>query len=150
MPQRAQASLGGELREGGRLVVAALREALERLLAEDVDAAADPLVEPRRLAKAGDQVVVEVDHAERRAQRDDRDRRGRGALAVEAQQGREVDVDQLVAVQREQVALLAPRRRREADAPAPPERLRLGDRDDLGAEAAERRLEGRLLAGRSS
>ena len=69
---------------------------------------------------------------------------------MEAQQGREVDVDQLVAVQREQVALLAPRLRREADAPAPPQRLRLGDRDDLGAEAAERRLEGAFLAGRAA
>src|SRR4029079_2641013 len=61
-------ALGGELRERALLVVALLRQAVERLLAEDVDAGVHPLLEERRLAEAGDRaVVVQVDDAERRA-----------------------------------------------------------------------------------
>src|SRR4029079_4825803 len=115
VPERAQAPSGRELRERARLVVAALGEALERLFAEHVDAAADPLVEARGLSESGDEVVVEGDHTEGRAQGDDGDGRGRLALAMQRQQLRKVDVDQLVAVQREDVSLLAPGLRRIAN-----------------------------------
>ena len=50
---------------------------------------------------------------------------------------REVEVDELVAVQRVDVALVAPRRRGEAQPAAAAERLRLLDGHDLGAEARE-------------
>src|SRR5258705_14021095 len=83
VPQGPQAALAGELGKDRRLVVAALREALERLVPEDVDATAHPLVKAGRLAEAGDQVAVELDYAEQRAQRDDRDGRRRAALAVQ-------------------------------------------------------------------
>ena len=48
----AQLPLGGELGEGALLVVAALGQPRERLLAEHVDAGVDPVVEQRRLAEA--------------------------------------------------------------------------------------------------
>ena len=48
----------GELGEGRRLVVALLREALERLLGQDVDPAVDPVRDARDLVEAGDDVVV--------------------------------------------------------------------------------------------
>ena len=60
----------------------------------------------------------------------------------------QVDVEQLVAVQREHRPALAPVRRREAEPAAAAERLRLADRDDLGAEAASSLLEQRLAAAR--
>ena len=50
--ERAQTPLGGELRERGRLVVAALGQAGERLLAEDVEAGVDPVRQRGRLAEA--------------------------------------------------------------------------------------------------
>ena len=53
------------------------------------------------------------------------------------QQGAEVDVEQLVAVQREHVTLLAPERCGETQATAAAERLRFPHRLDLGAEADE-------------
>ena len=58
---------------------------------------------------------------------------------------REVDVEQLVAVQRQHRARLAPARGREPQPAAAPERLRLADRVDLGAEARERVHEDVLL-----
>src|SRR5437588_8482118 len=81
VPVRTQRSFGGELRERARLVIAPLGEPGERLLAEDVDTAADPLVEARCLAEPGDEVAVEVDDSERRAERDDGDR-CRGAAGL--------------------------------------------------------------------
>ena len=69
---------------------------------------------------------------------------------MERQQLAQVDVYELVAVQREEVALSLPLRRGEADAPAPAERLVFGDGDDLRAETAERRRELLLLAGRAA
>src|SRR5437763_15704469 len=81
VPQRPQAALGGELGKGRRLVGAPLGEAFERPVGEDVDAAADPLVEAGRLAEAGDEIALELGHAERRAERDDGDRRRPAALA---------------------------------------------------------------------
>ena len=59
----------------------------------------------------------------------------------------EVDRDELVAVQREDVAALAPLLRPEADAAAPPQPLRLLGRDHLGAEARELALEQLALPG---
>ena len=60
---------------------------------------------------------------------------------------REVDVQQLVAVQREARAGLAAPRRGEAQAAAAAERLRLADGVDLGSETGERVHERLLLAG---
>ena len=136
--ERAQPPLGGELGERRRLVVAPLGEPRERLLVEDVDAAVDPVRQPRRFAEADDDVVlVELDDPERRRQRRDRDRRRGAASPVVREQRAQVDVDELVAVQRVDRAALAPRARREAQPSPAPERLRLRDGDDLGAEAGE-------------
>ena len=100
---------------------------------------AHPLRQQRRLAEAGDRVVVvDVDDAERRAHLRDDDRRGRTARAVAFEQVAEVDAEQLVAVQREDRARLAAaarprsearrrgraaraRRRRRSPAPRPAE-----------------------------
>ena len=74
---RAERSLRGELGERGRLVVALLREPLERLVGEDVDPAVDPVRDLRDLAEARHDVVVgQVDLAELRRRLRDRDRRG--------------------------------------------------------------------------
>ena len=54
------------------------------------------------------------------------------------QQRAEIDVQELVPVQGEAGAVLAPPRRREAKAAAATERLRLADRLDLGADTGER------------
>ena len=63
------------------LVVALLRQPLERLGAEHVDAGVDPVVEQRRLAEARHAaVVLERDDAERRAHLRDDDRRGGARL----------------------------------------------------------------------
>ena len=64
------------------------------------------------LEPAHDVVVVDVDEAELRLRLRDGDRRERTARPVGGQQRREVDVDELVAVQREDVALLRPERAR--------------------------------------
>src|SRR5436190_23741518 len=56
----AELPFRGELGERCRLVVAALREARERLLAEDVDAAADPALDRPALREARDPAVVEL------------------------------------------------------------------------------------------
>src|SRR5437870_13306938 len=50
----AEPPLGCELGERRELVVALLREKRERLLAEDVDAGVDPVLEFRSFAEAGD------------------------------------------------------------------------------------------------
>src|ERR687895_224484 len=50
---RGQPALGGELGKGGALVVAALRQPGDRLLAEDVDPATGPIGKSRRLLEAG-------------------------------------------------------------------------------------------------
>src|SRR6185436_8226192 len=131
----AELPFRGELGERGRLVVAALRETRQRLLAEHVDAAADPAVDCPALRKTGDPVALELDDPERRLRVRDGDRcRGAvGAMALE--QSREVDIEKLVAVQREDVAALPPLVRGEADAAAAAEPLGLlGDRD-LHSEA---------------
>src|SRR5439155_10561872 len=125
VPEGPELALGRKLRERGRLVVAPLREASERLFAEYVDAAADPGLDRSALGEAGDPIVVELDDAERRRRLRDRDRRGCAARAVSSKQGREVEIEQLVAVEREHVVGLLPLRRGEADASTPPEPLGL-------------------------
>src|SRR5438034_431319 len=141
----AELPFRGELGERCRLVVAALRETSERLLAEDVDAAADPALDRPALREARDPAVVELDDPERRLRARDGDRR-RGAVGtVGREQVREIDVDQLVPVQREDVAALLALVCREADASAAAEALRLLRDRDLDAQASERGRE--LLAG---
>src|SRR5436190_15880579 len=135
----------GELGERCRLVVAALRETSERVLAKNVDAAADPALDHPALREARDPPVVELDDPERRLRAGDGDRR-RGAVGtVGREQAREIDVDQLVPVQREDVAALLALVRRKTDASAAAEPLRLLRDRDLDAQAAERGRE--LLAG---
>src|SRR5215204_1567875 len=123
-------------RRSSGLVIAPLGETLERLLAEDVDAAADPVLEARSLAEAGHEVVFELDDSERRAQRHDADRRCSAATLVEREQLGQVNVHQLVAVQGEEVAVLLPSGGGEANTAAAAKRLGLGDGDDLGADVA--------------
>src|SRR5206468_12272368 len=111
-------------------------------LAEHVDAAADPLsLELRCLAEAGHPLALEVDDPERRPKRDDRDRRRGAGRPLRLEQPAEVDVDELVAVQGEDLTRLTARRCREADASAAAEGLRLAYGDDLGPDPAERGLE---------
>ena len=111
MPVREELPLGCELGEGRPLVVAALGEARERLVVEDVDAGVDPVGQLRRLVEALDRVVVrDLDDAEAGRQRSDDDRRRAAVLAVRCQQRGEVGVDKLVAVQRVERARLLPRR----------------------------------------
>src|SRR5581483_4713534 len=148
VPVAPQLALTSELGEGRLLVVAALRQALDGLGAERVDAGVDPMVEERRLAEAGDRPVpVEVDDAERRPHLRDDDRRGGAVPLVLVEERAEVDVEELVAVQREARAVAPTPRRREAEAAASAERLGLADRVDLRAEAAERVHERLLLPG---
>src|ERR1700675_685764 len=103
MPESTELAFSGELGEGRRLVVALLGEALERLLAQDVDTAADPALHRPALRKAGHTIGVELDDAEGRLRSRDGNR-GRGAVrAVVLDQAGEVDVEQLVAVQRQDI-----------------------------------------------
>ena len=75
----------------------------------------------------------------------------RRARAVPLEQAVEVDVDQLVAVQREHVAVLQARSAPRSGSPPPrPSRSRLPRAGDLDAEAGEALLELRLLAGRAA
>src|SRR5581483_2200275 len=96
----------------------------------------------------GDRSVLgELDDAERGVHlRDDDRRRGARPLVV-GEQSADVDVEQLVAVEREHRPALAPPRRREPKPPAPAERLLLPHRLDLGPQAAERVHERVLLPG---
>ena len=129
-------------------MVASLGQARERLLAEHVDARVDPVRELRRLAEAGDEIAVgEVDDPERGVDLRDDDGRGAAVGAVRVEEAAQVDVEQLVAVQRVDGPLLRAMRSGEAQAAAAAERLRLADGDDLGAEAGERLLEQLLAAG---
>src|SRR5205085_2188053 len=107
---------------------------------------ADPLGQERRLVEAADERTVEFDDAERRAHMRDGDRRRGAAREVGIEERPEPDVEQLVAVQRVDVPLLAPRLRGEAEAAAAPQRLWLLDRNDLARKAAELFLEQRALA----
>src|ERR687892_1030650 len=151
MAERTEATLGGERGEGRALVVASLGQACERLLAQHVDAAARPERQPGRLPEARDDVLpVQIDDAELRPERNDRDRGRRACLAVSGEQGGEVEVEQLVRVQGEDVAVLLPRPGGEAKAASASERLRLSNRHDLGTEPLELLGEERLLPGRAA
>src|SRR5438876_6477361 len=151
VPEGAEAAFGDELRERRRLVVAPLGEPLERLLAEDVDAGVDPVGNSARLPEARDDVVgAQVDQAERRRRPGDRDRRRSAAALVACAESDEVDVEELVPVQREHVAGLPPRARGETDPAAAPEPLGLLRGDDLRAEAFELADEEVALTGRAA
>ena len=66
VPEGAQAALGGELRECRRLMVALVREPLDRFLREDVRTAVHPERHLAALAEPVDSVVVvHVDEANR-------------------------------------------------------------------------------------
>ena len=97
-----------------------------------------------------DVVVGEIDLPELRRWLRHRDGGRRAGRAVPLEQPGEVDVDELVAVHREHIAVLLPERRREADRASAAEPLRLPRADDLDTEAAEAALELRFLPGRRS
>jgi hypothetical protein len=69
---------------------------------------------------------------------------------VPGQQCGQVGVQELVPVQGVEVSLLPPRRGGESEPAAPSQRLRLGDGDDLRAEAGELRLEEPLVPRRTA
>ena len=143
----AQAALGRELGEGRRLVVAPLGEPLDRFFGEDVVAAVDPVRHAAAFAEpAHEVVVVDVDEAELRLGLGDGDRRERASRPVSGEQAGEVDVDELVAVQGIDVALLVPERGSELDPAAAAEPLGLLGGDDLRAEARQLRDEQLALA----
>ena len=91
-------------------------------------------------------VRFELDDAELRLQRCDDDRRGAAVLFVGVEDRAQVDVVQLVAVEREQRSgLLAPLGRKAEPSPTS-ERLGLGDGDDLRPQSGELGLEQGSLA----
>ena len=119
-------------------MVALLGQPRQRLRAEHVDAAADPVRQAGLLPEAEHGVVlVDVDDPEVRLERDDGDRRRRVRRPVMRGQRAQIEIDELVAVERVHVARVLAGRGREAQAAAAPERLRLLDRDDLGAEPGQ-------------
>ena len=127
----------GRAREGRALVVAPFREAIERLVAEHVDAAAHPRRGGRLLLEAGHptssaswtrpngKVAARLRSSRRRLTR------------CAGRRKREVDVDQLVAVERQHRAAPAALRGREAQA-APPERLTRPARPPRGQDRSAR------------
>ena len=96
---------------------------------------------PASLEALDDVVLAEVDDAERRLRPRDRDGRRGARLAMPLEQRLEVDLDELVAVQREDVAALVPLARGELDPAAAAEPLGLLRRHDLRPEARELALE---------
>src|SRR5262249_14435272 len=92
-------------------------------------------------------LVVDVDEARLGRRTREGDRRGRAVRAVAVEQAAEVDVDELVAVQGEDVALLPAEGGGEAKPAAAAESLRLLGGDDLGPEPVELPLEQLALAG---
>jgi hypothetical protein len=91
--------------------------------------------------------LPELDDAELRGQGRHDDRRCGLVLLVRLEERPQVDVVQLVAVEREQRAGLLAVLRREPQASPAPERLRLRHPDDLGAETRQLRLEEAGLSG---
>src|SRR5581483_7106422 len=148
VPERVQPPLCGELRKRRRLVVALLREARDRLVAQHVVAAVDPERDAAALAEPVDHVVVaELDDAELRVRLRDRDRRERIRRAMPLEHGNEVDVDELVAVQRVDVPGLLPEPGCVLDPAAPAEPLGLLRGGNLGAEPLQLALEDGALPG---
>ena len=88
----------------------------------------------------------EVDDTQVAAERRNRDRRRRARVDVPREQVREVDVEELVAVQRIDRTGFEPLLRGETKASAPSERLRLADQHELDAHLPELLLEARFLA----
>src|SRR6185312_17180592 len=84
-----------------------------------------------------DVVVVDLHEAELRPGLCHRDRRDRAGRAVRGEQRTVVDVDELVAVQRQDITTLPSLLRGELDAAAASEPLRLLGDDDLRAGAGE-------------
>ena len=106
------------------------------------------MLEQRRLAEAGDRaVLLDLDDAERGAHLRDDDRPRGAARLVLCEKRAEVDVEELVAVEREHRPLLPPPRGREPQPAAAAERLLLPHRLDLGAESGERVDERLLVSG---
>ena len=106
------------------------------------------MLELRRLPEAGDRPVLpQVDDTERRAHLRDHHRRRGARRVVLGDEPAVVEIEQLVAVQREHRPALPTARRGELQPAAAAERLRLADRLDLRAEAAERVDEDLFLAG---
>src|SRR5206468_11319826 len=131
-----------------RLVVAAFGKTLDRLRREHVVAAVHPERDLAAFAKAAHDIrFVDVDEPELRPGARDSDRCERAAPAMCSEQRREVDVDELVAVEREQVSVLVAAPRSELDPASAPEPLRLLRRHDLRPEALKLRLEQVPLAG---
>src|SRR5215211_5388439 len=86
VPKGGQLSFGRQLGKRRPLVVSSLRQALERLRAEEVDTAADPVRKSRSLLKARDEIsAAELDDAEGRVEGRDCDRRGHLSVAVAAE-----------------------------------------------------------------
>ena len=105
------------------------------------------MLEQRRLAEAGDRaVLLDLDDAERGADLRDDDRPRGATRLVLGEQRAEVDVEELVAVEREHRALLLPPCGREPQAAPAPERLVLPHRLDLCAEPGERCEESVLVS----
>src|SRR5262249_33827029 len=148
VPQGRKPPVGGELRERTRLVVAALRKTRHCVGAEHVAAAAHPPGDAGGLLEADDEVAVaELDDAERGDRPGNGNRGRRTRVSVPGEEHPQIEVEQLVAVQGEHVAVLTPSASRETQAAPPAEWLRLLNRDDLRAEAVEPVLEQRALAG---
>ena len=83
VPEGEELPLVGQLRERRLLVVAALRQPLERLVVEDVDPRIDPVRQVRRLAEAAHTVAGgELDDSELGPERRDDDRRRTTVLLV--------------------------------------------------------------------
>src|SRR6266516_1622982 len=88
VPEAEELSLRGQLGERRLFVVAALRHAGKRLVAQDIDAGIDPVRQARRFAESGHAVVDgKVDDAELRLERRNDDRRGAAMLLVRFQEG---------------------------------------------------------------
>src|SRR5207244_13430566 len=83
VPEGEELPLLCKLRERRLLVIAALRHAGERFVAEHVHAGVDPVRQARRFTETGHSVVVaKVDHAKLRPQRSDDDRRGTAVVLM--------------------------------------------------------------------
>src|SRR6266508_3089092 len=112
-------SLLRQLGERRLLVVAPLRQPLERFLVEDVDAAVHPVRQTRSLAEAGHAVALQLDDSELRDEPRDHYRRRRTVSTMGLEHRLEVDVVELVAVDREHRAALLPFGRGETKAATP-------------------------------
>src|SRR5207237_4598184 len=87
--------------KGRLLLITALRQTLDRLVVEHVDARVHPVRKPRRLPEPDDAIVVlELDDAELRDERREDDRRSCTMRTMRGEHRLEIDVVELVAVAR--------------------------------------------------